>query len=195
MAEIKVNTAAILKKAKAFLKSNEGQQREQAVVDNYMLNGGALEGGSNIKSMTHAGDAFIEVLDKTISGTPAYLGSTYGSGGGGLGPTAIEAIRQIDHTGPTKEGKYKYKVDVNFTGEKHRESLEPEKYGGVDNIIKLLNSGYSAKGKVSGVWHGDEISSLQYRSGAHFIEQSVASFKGRAAEFGIKNIQISDEYS
>ena len=50
-----------------------------------------------------------------------------------------------------------------------RESLFPEKYGGIDNIVSLFIHGYDAKKQVAGTWRGKRVASLAHRPSANNI--------------------------
>lgn len=129
--------------------------------------------------------------------------------GGELGPTAVSAVQNI-RVSNTKYQQFGYgyhpqvgklggtlifSVDLTFLGDKSRPSVAPEKYGGVNNIVALLNSGYGAGGRVVGPWHGSIIETLQYRSGAHFIETATMLFTSAfASKYKPMKIDISNTY-
>lgn len=78
--------------------------------------------------------------------------------------------------GATKVGKDTYRVVVTIGGDTYRPSLQPEKYGGIDNIAVLLNDGAAPAGRVRGVWHGQEILSRTPIPALGFIEDAMAEF-------------------
>lgn len=141
-----------------------------------------------------AAQKFVDILQKSIM---ASAGENYASGD--LGTAAIQALLSLNfNTGtPYKQGN-NYIINISFDGDKHRESLAPAQYDGVDNIVALLNSGYSAGHTVYGVWKGHTdgtIPSLTKRGGAHFIEQAVNEFmRNYAHYYDIKDVQVSDIY-
>lgn len=55
-----------------------------------------------------------------------------------------------------------------------RESLWVEKWGEVDNIIRLLTHGWDTKGKiVTGMWHGRVTESWPKRAGDQFLQNAA----------------------
>ena len=76
-----------------------------------------------------------------------------------------------------------YTIEINFTDDLTRESLQPEKYGGVRNIIAIFNNGYPADrsrseaiSHVAGYWHGKETVALEFRPGLYFLQDAVNDF-------------------
>lgn len=70
---------------------------------------------------------------------------------------------------------------INYSGsvdmpQNYRPSLDPGKYGGVDDMAALFDKGYDAGGQVIGEWHGVIISSLQHRQALHFVQAGVDAF-------------------
>lgn len=83
-----------------------------------------------------------------------------------------------------------------------RESLEPEKYDGIDDVISLFVHGYTAKNTVSGQWHGKRVKSLRHRPPAddtsfypngNFIENAIAEFNKEFSGYAVARI-IDKEY-
>jgi len=86
-------------------------------------------------------------------------------------------------------------IDISFAQDLHRPSLFPESYAGVDNIVDLLNHGYSASGTVYGVWRGERIRSLRTRPGMEFIEQTLDQFMSMyAKDYHVTGIVVNDTY-
>lgn len=193
-----VNWASVLKKAQACMNSPAKKREINAKVDLHMLGKitlGLSGGGHAVKTPEEAAEKFIEVLVKEIQ---SHAGGSYASGG--MGPSAIYALTNLNHGTPYRVGD-KYYIDVNFEGDLARPSLAPTKYDGIGNIAALLNSGYTAGHRVYGVWEshsidGDErIASLTSRGGAHFIESAVDNFMGNySTEYGVEKISTSDAY-
>ena len=145
-------------------------------------------------SAQEAAQQFVDILQKSIA---ASAGENYASGD--LGTAAIQALLSLNfNTGaPYKQGN-NYIINISFDGDKYRESLSPAQYDGINNIVALLNSGYTAGHTVYGVWKGHtdgKIPSLTKRGGAHFIEQAINEFmRNYARYYDIKDIQVSDIY-
>lgn len=117
--------------------------------------------------------------------------------GGKMSDLAVNALSEIDISEPVL-GEDSVCIDVDFSGDLHRESLVPGRYGGVENIAALLNNGYTAAHQVFGVWkgHGDDvIGSLTTRGGAHFVQQAKKTFMGScASKYGVDDIEIPKIY-
>lgn len=173
-----INMESIQRKAEAFLNSSQGKQKISQAVDS--------RAGLVDSVLSTAASKFIEALQNEV-----------GAYGGKLGPTAISALTQLDYGSPYKVGDNTYKIAVWFTGDMSRESLVPARYDGIDNIVALLNNGYSAGHTVYGVWkgHGTEsIASLPSRDGIHFIEKAIRAYTGMQGEgFYIIDIEVVND--
>lgn len=82
-------------------------------------------------------------------------------------------------------------------GSLHRESLSPDKYPeGLNNIVLLFSKGYTARGRVHGVWHkqsGDvETWSRKSREPNDFLYRAVAEFNNVAKGKAIA--ELEDKY-
>lgn len=134
---------------------------------------------------TYAGQCLRQILREQISESSSLLG-----------PTAISAVSSISVSNPRQEGagftgiqgasgkfigasltRVTWSVDLNFNGDKHRPSVDQARYGGIDDIVQILNSGYSARRSIVGEWHGNEIHTLANRTGAHFVEWANLMFR------------------
>lgn len=192
-----LNMASILSKAEHFVnKTAEGQKRKNGVIDKIMLNGGGNSTNGSVITITGASGAagkFIEVLQNEIQSN---AGTNFGAGN--LGATAIEALSRLTHGEPYKVGENKYQIEVWFTGNLRRDSLNVDDYDDIDNIAALLNNGYSARNRTYGIWlnHSNySIPSLQNRTGAQFIQNAIRNFMGNyATEYGVSDITCDEIY-
>ena len=192
-----LNMDSILNKAKHFVNNTtEGQKRVDAIVDKKMLLGGSGSSQGNtvtIIGAAGAADKFIEVLRAEIQ---SHAGTNFGAGN--LGATAITALSQLSHGEPRKVGKNMYQIDISFTGNLSRDSLNVDDYDGIENIAALLNNGYSARNRTYGYWLNHShysIPSLQNRTGAQFIQGAIRNFmSGYAAECGVVDITCDGIY-
>lgn len=192
-----INFESILAKVESYTKTPKMQKRMQDVTDKIMLGKigfslGSIS-GKPPKTPEDAAAKFCEVLAHTVSD---HIGSDYGAGQ--MSQSAAAVARSMGYNAPYKVGN-RYYIDLYFADRNlHRESLAPDHYSGIDNIIALLNSGYSAGHVVYGVWEGhtdDKIASLTNRGGAHFIEQAVDDFMGNyGVDYGVLDIEVSEEY-
>lgn len=178
-----INIESILAKAKACTETTQFQKKVEQKTDTLITSGGiaSTSGGRmvTVGGMNMAAAKFIEVLKSEIEGSDI----------------AISNAISLEHGSPVKVGVNKYQIDVWFSNNLHRESLVPDKYGGIENIVALFNNGYSAGNTVYGIWHGEQIASLTERIGIHFIESAVRNYMGNyASEYGVIDIEIDSAY-
>ena len=94
----------------------------------------------------------------------------------GLNGSAIAAIGDVSSTGAVEVSDGRFEVDVSIDAQ-HRPSLDPSRYGGIDDMAALFNNGYSTGGKrVRGMWHGNMIWSRPERPATFFVQQGVDHF-------------------
>ena len=111
---------------------------------------------------------------------------------GELGASAVEELMDINVGKAYQSKPGILTVPISFPDGGARMSVDPQHYGGVENIVEILNYGYSASGPVYGRWHGNKIRTLQDRRGAHFIEDAVRIFMdGEAKKYGVKGIRVT----
>ena len=71
-----------------------------------------------------------------------------------------------------------YSIDIWFDRDKlYRPSMTGK--GGVDNIVLLFTTGYSASAQVYGVWHGEWYASRTQLDGDDFMQKAVEEFNRR----------------
>ncbi len=89
-----------------------------------------------------------------------------------------------------------YSVEIYFSDDLHRDSLEPQNYDGVNNVVALLNNGYDehpAMAHVWGYWHGAHIHGLTERTGLQFMQQAVHEFNSLyGAKYGVTAVAGED---
>ena len=169
-----INMDSILDKIYAWERSDKGQKKIQSTVNKYVRN--------NVKR-TNAGSRVITEHDMKIAANKLVETLRGTAQGCGL-PASVAA-----HFDSLKVGKLERQVDgsyiieINFTDDLTRESLEPARYGGVRNIIAVFNNGYpSDRGRseaishVSGFWHGEYTTALGIRQGLYFMQDAVNDF-------------------
>lgn len=198
-----VNWESVLKKAKACMNTPAKKAEASAKIDGYMmskvgLSFGVSHSGAAGKRMMPPSFAAMKFIDTLTDEIRSHLGSNYANGD--FHYTALEALTEISHSEPYRVGD-RYYVDIYFDGDLSRPSLAPDEYDGIGNIAALLNNGYTASHRVYGVWEnhsiGDErIASLLSRGGAHFVQQAIRDYMGNyAADYGVIDIKVSDEYN
>lgn len=187
--------ASIMAKAEKCMDTDKMRRKAEKIVDDHMLgrSSDAETASRGVPTLAHTAYKFVDTVHRTLDDK---AGSEYADGE--LGPTAISALGNLDVLNGTKVGRGKYIACAYYPhGSLHRDSLEPDRYDGVYDIVRLLNDGYSANGRVFGIWpgHGDKKRySLMRRSGSHFIEQAIDDFMGNyASECGVTHIRYNGE--
>lgn len=169
-----INMDSILDKVYAWERSDKGQKKIQSTVNKYVRNNvKRTQAGSRViteHDMKVAANKLVETIRKTAlgCGLPASVAAHFGS----LKVGKLQ--RQADGS---------YIIEINFTDDLTRESLEPARYGGVRNIIAIFNNGYPSDGgrseaisHVSGWWHGEYTTALGSRQGLYFMQDAVNDF-------------------
>ena len=175
---VTIDAAAIAAKVNNYLYTSAGQKKVEDAVNKKMQTGGA-----GIHTPEEAAEKYISVLQAAIQNS-------------GLSANAAGAISGLDHTGAAggKVGpnKFEYTVTVYFTGDRSRPSLDEARYGGIDDLAELFDTGVDHQMRaVHGVWHGQEIWSRTVIPGAHFIDTSIADFMGNySTDYNVINITV-----
>ena len=175
-----INMSSIMGKVKAFSESPEGKRRIKECLEKYKKEGRTVtEAGSvlfNDETMLEAAGKFINVLKDAARDA--------------LLPTvrdeeSLDSVMKhfdsLDYSAPVKMPDGSAVIYVYFKDDLHRDSLQPDKWDGVENIIAVLNNGYDKHenmGKVWGVWHGARVHALTERTGLRFIQQAIMDFNG-----------------
>lgn len=169
-----INMDSILDKIHAWERSDKGQKKIQSTVNKYARNNvRKTDAGSRVvthKTMTDAAQALVKAIKDTAAGCAL--------------PSSVMAHFDSLNVGKLQQrADNSYVIEINFTDDLTRESLQPEKYGGVTNIIAIFNNGYPADrsrseaiSHVSGLWHGKETTALEYRPGLYFLQDAVNDF-------------------
>ena len=187
-----LSTGDIMSKLNVYAQSSEGQKRMNDKIQSYRkgsdphvkATGKTYGGGSimNDKEMIKAAKELISMVRSAAASA-------------GLPTSVMEHVESLDHTMPHINADGSASIQIYITDNTHRDSLMPQKYGGVENIVAIFNSGYSADGRVYGVWHGEKIVSLEQRQGSFFMQKAVNAFE---AKYGSKydvSVDLSSEYS
>lgn len=99
------------------------------------------------------------------------------SGGSSL-PASVQANVRSLKAGEIEGSPGNYTATLTFEGDLSRPSLDPDEYGGLDDIIALFNSGYNHNpiGRVFGEWHGERVGNRTVRIGTHFVNAAIDAF-------------------
>ena len=198
-----VNMASIMQKVEAYGRSVNGKLRMKECIEKYAADGvNKTAAGDKVITETEmwtAAAKLISVLRSTAQsyGLPGSVMRHFDS------LSASKIIRMPDGSAS---------IYIYFGDDLHRDSLYPEEYDGVRNIVALLNNGYHARDYVYGWWDnhsptGDSIyrsglnassawiRSRKDREGLHFIQQAINDFNGNyGADFNVTAV-AGDEYN
>lgn len=169
-----INTDAIMDKVYAYEKSDKGQKRMQQTLNKYIRNNvDKTQAGSKVltqKRMKEAGRKLVEMLKQSANscGLPDSVAAHFGS---------------LKCGNPIMQADGSYLMEIHFTDDLTRASLQPEDYGGVRNIVAIFNNGYprdrgrsEAISHIAGWWHGKNTTALEYRPGLFFMQSAVNDF-------------------
>lgn len=169
-----INMDSILDKVYAWERSDKGQKKIQGTVNKYVRNNvSRTKAGSRVvtqRNMLDAARKLVQTIKDTAHGCDL--------------PTSVLAHFDSLSIGKLqRQADDSYTIEINFTDDLTRESLQPEKYGGVRNIIAIFNNGYPADrsrseaiSHVAGYWHGKETVALEFRPGLYFLQDAVNDF-------------------
>ena len=169
-----INMDSILDKVYAWERSDKGQKKMQGTVNKYVRNNvSRTKAGSRVvtqRDMLDAARKLVQTIKDTAHGCDL--------------PTSVLAHFDSLSIGKLqRQADDSYTIEINFTDDLTRESLQPEKYGGVRNIIAIFNNGYPADrsrseaiSHVAGYWHGKETVALEFRPGLYFLQDAVNDF-------------------
>lgn len=181
-----INLQSIMKKVEAYGRSVNGKLRMKDCIKKYSTDG---------KGVTAAGDKVMTETDMYTAASKmiAVLRSTAASYA--LPASIMNHFDNLDASSVYKMPDGSSVIWIYFEGDLHRDSLYPDEYSGVNNIIALLNNGYHAKNYVYGDWDGHSptgeskfdgrsidtsayIRSRKDREGLQFIQQAIRDFNG-----------------
>ena len=178
---IKFNKSHIVEKCNAYFSSPAGLKNIEEIGQK-KISGSTRSGsgGTNVCSPDDLADKLVSVLRKAMENS-------------GLSENAMNSIGDISYS-VHKLSDGKYMITVYFTGDLTRPSLQPEKYGHIDDIVLLFNNGVDhAMRPIKGKWHGEEIYNRTVIPGLHFLEQAIIDFKGNyGSECNIVDIHIEE---
>lgn len=171
------NISGIVQKAMAYMDSPKMREKVKKHIDSVMI--GIRVAPSGIHTPEEAAQKFIHVLENTINSS-------------GLSENAKSAILHLDYGKPQILRDGSYQIRVFFTGDMTRDSLQPYKYGEIEDIAELFDTGVDHKmHAVSGSWHGEKVWSRTVIKGAGFMDQAVSDFNGNyAADYGVIDVQV-----
>ena len=169
-----INMDSVLDKVYAWGRSDKGQKKIQGTVNKYVRNNvSKTKAGSRVvtqRDMLEAARKLVQNIKDTAHGCD-------------LPPSVLAHFDSLNIGKLQRQADDSYIIEINFTDDLTRESLQPEKYGGVRNIIAIFNNGYPADrsrseaiAHVTGYWHGKETVALEFRPGLYFLQDAVNDF-------------------
>lgn len=184
-----INIDSVLDKVYEWEHSSRGQKKMDQVISGYVhRNKERTEAGGEIltkKKMAEAGNLLVKTIKKAASSC-------------NLPYSVAKHFDSLSRSRPIKQSDGSYKIELVFTDDLSRESLQPEDYGGVTNIVAIFNNGYpenrskeEAISHITGWWHDKNVNALPYRQGLYFMQDAVNDFnenyaipRGMYAEVG-----------
>ena len=187
-----VNLGAINSKLNAYAKSSVGKACMAETIQNYIRD----ENWSVTRSgKTQAGDRIITQQEMRDVARELIFYIKQFAADCDLPASVMEHIESFDiSTASESEGFYY--VGISMEDNPKRESVQPEKYDGVHNIVALFNTGYSASGRIYGYWRtaDAEIWTLKNREGLNFMQRAIDRFNSTYAEEYNVTVFLSSEY-
>lgn len=187
---VQINYDSILDKVYAYAGSSKGKEKMQAKINNYVMHDiKKTKAGSRVityRDMMDAGDKLVQHIRNAAQGCD-------------LPPSVLAHFDSLKRGRAERQADGSYVMEISFTDDLSRPSLQPEKYEGVRNIVAIFNNGYPANASrseaishVAGYWHGKETVALPQRVGLHFMQDAVNDFNlnygmqlGMYAEVGV----------
>lgn len=180
-----VNLDSIAAKCRAWSKTPAGQARIKSVISEYSAEGRQVTyGGGVVATLAE----MCKMADELVSGIKNAAAST------GVSGSVMDAVSTLSYM-VEDLGEGSYRFNLYFGGNLYRDSLAPEKYGGVENIIALFNNGYVAGSPVHGEWHGHYVSSKTIRPSLMFMQQAVDAFIGQYGGQYNMSVELNPVYS
>lgn len=179
-----IDIDSILNKVSSWKNSDKGRQRMKSTINKYVKhNIQKTDAGSSVltrKCMNDYGNKLIELLRNTALSYD-------------LPHTVAEHFASLKRGKTVMLPDGSYVMEISFTDDLTRQSLQPSDYAGVHNIIAIFNNGYpedSSRSKaiesISGWWNGEYVHALGSREGLHFMQTAVDDFnKTYGSHFGI----------
>ena len=89
-------------------------------------------------------------------------------------------------------------INIDIGGSLYRSSLQPETYGGVDNIVGLFSKGWSYPrwAAPSGYWHGQYTYARNQIEASPFINDAVNQWVGKnGGTLKIRSVNVNSMYT
>lgn len=186
-----IDASSINQKLNAFMRSDEGKKLAQSKIREYVSNGTEKTAGGSYILNTDRMRAIAGMLRLEIKSAARRYNMT-----GDIPDDILELFDELYYSDPHNIGGIRgisgtdfYQIELSFETDLYRPSLEPSRWDGVDNIIKLFDDGYStgtfmAKDggirhkQVQGYWpKADKVVwSVPYRKHLGFMQEAIDAF-------------------
>ena len=155
------------------------------VMGKILLSGSSGGGGTGHMSISEGAQAFANILADEIGASAMTDGAAQA-----IGQPTIGAVEKLSETSA--------RVTIHLgNGNVSRTSLVKPSGGytggGIDDIVILLNNGYTASHSVYGAWPGhtapgEYIHSLATRPGYEFINRAISAFDSIKDQYNITSV-------
>lgn len=175
---------SIMSKVQAYSQSSAGKKKIADSIADIQDNGGVAQSGARFRTQSDVEQA-VEIMK----------GLLYRSAdASGLPESVMEAFDEMSHSTTLVQPDGSATASISLGSDLSRQSLDPFRYSGIDNIVALFNRGYTASDHAYGYWHGIKMRSLKERPALYFMQAAVADFNsGHGASNNIV-ATLSDEY-
>ena len=176
MATVKYSVSydAIMDKVYAYTESKKGKERMEQKINGYIWhNVKRTQAGSRVityRDMIDAGEKLVQTIRDSAQSCD-------------LPPSVLAHFNSLKRGKAERQPDGSYVMEISFTDDLSRESLQPEDYGGVRNIVAIFNNGYPADrsraeaiSHITGWWHGKNTVALEFRPGLYFMQDAVNDF-------------------
>lgn len=187
-----IDAGGIMSKLNAYAKTPEGKKKIDDKIQSYRK---GSDPNVNASGRTYGGGVIMTEKEMMKAAKELIAMVRSAAASAGIPASVMDHIESLDYTTPFINEDGSASIQIYMTDNPHRDSLMPKKYDGVHNIVATFNCGYSADGRVYGMWHGNKIASLEQRQGSFFMQKAVDAF---VAKYGNKydvSVDLSSEYS
>lgn len=197
-----IHIGSIIKKVENYAQSEKGKRRMQECITQYINNGVKQTAAkSRILTETDMWEATAKLIEVLQNTAQSYA----------LPASVLRHFESLTCSTPFQMPDGSTIIYLYFGDDLHRDSLCPETYDGVRNIVALLNNGYHAKNYVYGTWDNHTpsgearfdgrstdtsayIRSRKDREGLRFIQQAIQDFNGNYGTYYNVTAITGDEY-
>lgn len=187
-----ISASGVMDKVSAYAKTTEGQKRMRDKIQSY-INGSDPHVKSTGK--TYGGGVIMTEKEMMAAAKDLIAMLRASAASAGLPASVMEHVESFAFTKPFVAPDGSASIQIYMTDNPYRESLMPQKYGGVDNIVAIFNNGYTASDRVYGKSHDKKIVSLDKRQGSFFMQKAVDEFMAKYSASYDVSVDLNPQYS